>query len=255
MKQSTRHQQIIELAQAQGFVSTDELVASFKVSPQTIRRDLNELSELQQIRRHHGGASVLESSVTNDPYASRKIRLQQEKQAIAKSICEQIPDGASLFLDIGTTSETIAQGLLNHKDLRVVTNNLNVASILMPKQDFKVIVAGGEVRNRDGGIVGEATIDFIKQFRLDFGIVTVSGIDLDGSLLDFDYHEVRVTQAIISSARHVMLAADHTKFARNAMVNIGHIRQLDQIFSDKQAPEPLLKQIEASDVKFVLCAI
>ncbi|MGX8895102.1 DeoR/GlpR family transcriptional regulator, partial [Enterobacter cloacae] len=74
----------------------------------------------------------------------------------------------------------------NHKNLRIVTNNLNVATLLMDKEDFRLILAGGEVRTRDGGIVGEATLDFISQFRLDYGILGISGIDMDGSLLEFD---------------------------------------------------------------------
>ena len=102
----------------------------------------------------------------------------------------------------------------------------------MGNKDFKVILAGGEVRNRDGGIVGEATLDFIKQFRLDFGILGISGIDYDGSLLDFDYHEVRVKQAIIENSRSIYLAVDHTKFGRNAMVNLGNISELDMLITD-----------------------
>ena len=88
----------------------------------------------------------------------------------------------------------------------------------MTKPDFKVILAGGEVRNIDGGVTGEATLDFISQFRLDFGILGISGIDHDGSLLDFDYHEVRVKRAIIENSRCVFLGVDHTKFGRNAML-------------------------------------
>ena len=106
-------------------------------------------------------------------------------------MAEQIPKGSTLFIDIGTTPEAVAHALLNHSNLRIVTNNLNVANTLMVKEDFRIILAGGELRSRDGGIIGEATLDFISQFRLDFGILGISGIDSDGSLLEFDYHEVR----------------------------------------------------------------
>ena len=88
------------------------------------------------------------------------------------------------------------------------------------KEDFRIILAGGELRSRDGGIIGEATLDFISQFRLDFGILGISGIDSDGSLLEFDYHEVRTKRAIIENSRHVMLVVDHSKFGRNAMVKM-----------------------------------
>ncbi|WP_432468543.1 DeoR/GlpR family transcriptional regulator [Agarivorans sp. Z349TD_8] len=253
MKQTQRHQQILQILKTQGFVATEQFVESLAVSPQTIRRDLNNLAEQQLIHRHHGGASLLSSSVVNDSYAKRKIKQATEKQSIARKLAEQIPNGASLFLDIGTTSETLAKALLKHRDLRIITNNIHVANILMSKDDFQVILAGGTLRNKDGGIVGEATTDFIHQFRLDYGLITVSGIDLDGSLLDFDYHEARVTQAIIACSRKVILAADHSKFGRNAMINIGNISQVDQFYSDRAVPQAIADILKRAQIPLVLC--
>ncbi|MGS6558986.1 DeoR/GlpR family transcriptional regulator, partial [Escherichia coli] len=88
----------------------------------------------------------------------------EEKERIARKVAEQIPNGSTLFIDIGTTPEAVAHALLNHSNLRIVTNNLNVANTLMVKEDFRIILAGGELRSRDGGIIGEATLDFISQF-------------------------------------------------------------------------------------------
>ena len=130
----------------------------------------------------------------------------------------------------------------------MITNNLNVAALLGGKADFQVIVAGGVVRARDRGIVGEADIDLIRQFRVDFGVIGISGIDLDGTLLDFDYQEVRVAQAIIANSRQVFLAADHTKFGRNAMVRLGGIEDVDALFTDMPPPPPLQQRIEAAEV-------
>ncbi|MDM7486282.1 MAG: DeoR/GlpR family transcriptional regulator, partial [Vibrio metschnikovii] len=126
-----------------------------------------------------------------------------------------------------------------HHHLRVVTNNINVATILMSKPDFNIILAGGEVRNKDGGVTGEATLDFISQFRLDFGILGISGIDYDGSLLDFDYHEVRVKRAIIENSRCVYLGVDHSKFGRNAMVKLGTLADIDLIITDQAPPKEI----------------
>ena len=248
MKQIPRHQQIVDLVKTQGYVSTEELVEKFDVSPQTIRRDLNELADSNKIRRYHGGATIPLSS-ENTSYNTRKALNFNEKDVIADELVKHIPDGATLFVDIGTTPESVARALnKNHKQLRVVTNNINVASILLPNPEIKVILAGGEVRNRDGGIVGEATLDFVKQFRLDFGILGISGIDFDGSLLDFDYHEVRVKQAIIENSRSIFLAVDHTKFGRNAMVKLGNISQAHMVFTNKQPPEEILNILKDSDI-------
>ena len=146
-----------------------------------------------------------------------------------------IPSGCSLFLNIGTTTEAIARELLHHRGLRVITNNLNVAAILSTNADCEVIVAGGVVRARDQGIVGEATVDFIRQFRVDIGLIGISGIEADGSLRDFDYREVKVARAIIEQSREVWLAADHSKFNRPAMVELGRLGQIDTLFTDRAA--------------------
>jgi DeoR family glycerol-3-phosphate regulon repressor len=243
-----RHRQIQKLVQAKGFVTIETLAREFGVTPQTIRRDINTLSELNLIQRFHGGAGVA-SSIENVAYNERKILCYQEKQKIAQLVAREIPDHASLFINIGTTTEAIAQALSDHKRLRVITNNLNVASIMSTNEHFEVIVAGGLVRQRDGGIIGEATIDFIQQFRVDYGIIGISGIDLDGTLLDFDFREVRAARAIIDNSRKVFLAADYTKFGRNAMVRLGNIAEIDALFTDQQPPQALVDLMVAADVQ------
>ena len=107
MKQTQRHNGIIELVKQQGYVSTEELVEHFSVSPQTIRRDLNELAEQNLILRHHGGAALPSSSV-NTPWHDRKATQTEEKERIARKVAEQIPNGSTLFIDIGTTPEAVA---------------------------------------------------------------------------------------------------------------------------------------------------
>ena len=180
MAQRRRQDLIMELIQQNGFVTTEQLVDQFKVTPQTIRRDLNDLASQKKLRRHHGGAGI-DSSTVNTAYQARKIMDLEAKERIAEALVDMIPDNSSMFINIGTTTETIAKALLEKNNLQVVTNNLHVASILSAKEDFHIIIAGGEVRNRDGGIVGEATRDFINQFKMDFSIIGISGIHSDGA--------------------------------------------------------------------------
>ncbi|WP_097462159.1 DeoR/GlpR family transcriptional regulator [Mangrovitalea sediminis] len=248
MSQPRRHSLILQQIQQNGFVTIDELVEFFGVTPQTIRRDLNQLADEGRIKRHHGGAST-ESSTVNLAYQDRKIWNLEAKNRIAAALVKMIPDGASMFINIGTTTETIARSLLAHHNLNVVTNNIHVASILNAKEDFRVIIAGGEVRQRDGGIVGEATRDFINQFQMDFGIIGISGIHSDGSLLDFDYREVRVAQAVIANSKQVILAADHSKFGRSAMVRLGNISQADHLFTDQEPPPEIMDILREHQVK------
>lgn len=242
MSLAPRQQNILDLVRERGYVSIEELAHSFTVTPQTIRRDINQLAEQGLLRRYHGGAAY-DSSVENTAYAMRAGHMHDEKQRIAEAIAAAVPDHASLFINIGTTTQAIARALLGHQALKVITNDLHVAGILSAKEDFEVLVAGGKVRN-DGGIVGQATVDFIQQFKVDYALVGISGIDEDGSLLDFDFREVRVSRAILDNARQVFLAADSSKFGRNAMVRLGSITQVDRFFTDAQ-PAPRLVQLLA----------
>lgn len=251
MTQQRRQDLILELIINKGFVTIDELVTHFHVTPQTIRRDLNLLAKEKKIQRHHGGAG-LECSTINTAYTERKIMNLEAKEKIAAELVEQIPDGASLFINIGTTTETIAKALLNHSKLLIVTNNIHVATILSAKEDFTVIIAGGEVRCRDGGIVGEATVDFINQFHMDFCIIGISSIHTDGSLLDFDYREVRIAQSIIENSDKVLLAADHSKFGRKAVVRLGNISQADHFFTDRPPSKVINSILEDNHVQLHL---
>jgi DeoR family glycerol-3-phosphate regulon repressor len=247
MTQDHRHKSILALLKERGSVTIEELVVHFKVTPQTIRRDLSYLADNQKLRRHHGGAGPI-SSIENTSYHTRQITDLEAKEKIAAHLVKMIPNGSSLFINIGTTTEMIAKALLHHENLQVVTNNLNVARILGAKKDFSVLIAGGEVRYRDGGVIGEATEEFINQFRMDFGIIGISGIEDDGSLLDFDFREVKVAQAIIKNSRRVLLAADSSKFGRYAMVRLGNINQAHDFITDSKPPKSIQAILTSHDV-------
>lgn len=242
-----RQQEILALVQEQGFVAIETLAQDFHVTPQTIRRDINDLCNQRLLTRYHGGAG-LSSSVENMAYSARQTINREAKLQIAELTAQAIPDRASLFINLGTTTEAVARALQKHNSLRLITNNLNVAIMHHATPGFEVIIAGGVVRRRDGGITGEATIDFIRQFKVDYGIIGISSIDSDGTLLDFDYREVRVTQAIIENSRRVFLVADHSKFDRPAMVRLGSIDQVDALFTDCRPPEHIVTLLEDSQV-------
>ncbi|MCB1970101.1 MAG: DeoR family transcriptional regulator [Geminicoccaceae bacterium] len=238
-----RREQMVELVRRQGFMTIDALAQQFAVTPQTVRRDINELADLGLVQRFHGGAG-LPSSTENIAYSSRKVMNLAAKQRIAAEVASRVSHHASLCINIGTTAEAVAMALLEHKGLSVLTNNLNVAAMMAGNEDFQVVVAGGTVRARDRGIVGEATIDLIRQFRVDIAIIGISAIDLDGTLFDYDYREVRVAQTIIEHARKVFLAADASKIGRHAMARMGHFEQVDAFFTDRQPPAELCDVLE-----------
>ena len=245
-----RQQEILTMARQSGYLSTEEMTRTFNVTSQTIRRDINELCSRGLLRRYHGGAG-LPSSVENVAYSDRQVLNHDEKIRIARCVARQIPDQASLFINIGTTTEEVAKALRTHKNLRVITNNLNVAMLLADHPSFEVIVAGGVVRG-DRGVIGESTIDFIRQFKVDYAIIGISGIDRDGTLLDFDYREVRVTQAIIENARQTFLVTDHSKFSCNPMVRLGSITAIDALFTNQTPPEDVVRVLEEAQIRLYI---
>jgi DeoR family transcriptional regulator, glycerol-3-phosphate regulon repressor len=253
MSQDTRQQQIVDLVHQRGFMSIEALAEHFDVTPQTIRRDINQLSDRELLQRYHGGAG-LPSSVENTAYQTRQVQGLEAKRRIAHLAAQHIPNDASLFINIGTTTEEVARALLHHRGLRVITNNLHVASILSPNDDFEVIIAGGVVRSWDRGVVGETVIDFLGQFKVDFGIIGISGIDADGSLLDFDHREVRASQCIMANSRQVFLVSDHSKFGRNALVRLGNMGELDAFFTDRLPPMEIRDLLAKSDVRLHVAA-
>ena len=229
-----RHGEILALARMQGRVEVDDLVRRFGVSAQTIRKDLETLAAQHHLRRFHGGA-MLPSGVDNLEYEQRKLLATAEKEAIGKAAAALILDNSSLFINVGTTTEAVGRHLHDRRKLMIIADNVNVANRLRVYPQFEVIIAGGVVRTSDGAIVGEAAVDFVRQFRVDFAVIGVSAIDPDGSLLDFDFREVKMVQAIMESARHVILAADSSKFERSAPVRITHVSQVQTFVTDRCA--------------------
>ena len=141
--------------------------------------------------------------------------------------------------------------MLDHSGLMVITNNINVANRLRIYPSIEVVIAGGVVRGTDGGIVGEAAVDFIRQFKVDFAVIGVSAIDDDGALLDFDFREVKVAQAIIANARKVILVADSTKLERTAPVRIAHLSQIDTFVTDRCQNREIRRICQENEVELI----
>ena len=243
-----RQQQILVLARQVGSVTVDDLALRFEVTPQTIRKDLNELCDARLLARTHGGA-MLSSGVQNLAYEARRQIAASEKILIGRHAAGLIPNNCSLFINIGTTTEEVARALVHHEGLLVITNNIHVATTLMPWPKIDVIMAGGMLRKTDGGIVGESAVDFISQFKVDYAVIGASAIDEDGAMLDFDYHEVRVAKAIMQNARHVMLVSDAMKFTRTAPVRIAHLSDVDFFVTDRLPPESVVALCKDKSVK------
>lgn len=252
MNLAPRHTELLDVVRAHGPQTIEALAERFGVTLQTVRRDVQRLAEAGLLSRFHGGVRLPGSTTENIAYRQRQAMESEAKNRIARSIAQRVPHGCSLILNIGTTIEAVARELLQHRGLRVITNNLHVASLLSTNPDCEVIVAGGQVRGADQGIVGEATVDFMRQFKVDIGLIGISGIEADGTLRDFDYREVKVARTIIEQSREVWLAADHSKFNRPAMVELARLDEVDVLFTDEPPPPPFDALLTQGDVECVV---
>lgn len=233
---SSRQRLIMDYIREHGSVQVDQLSSHLQVTPQTIRRDLNQLYEQKLLQRVHGGA-VVKDNVENLGYGARKILMSEEKAIIARRAAELIPDNSSLFINIGTTTERVAAYLYERHGLLVITNNMNVASMLWPSPGIEVMITGGAIRRADGGIVGSSAEEFIDNFKVDYAVIGCSAIDADGEFFDFDLREVRVAKAIVQHARSVILVTDSMKFERRAPIRIGHLSDIETLVTDSGIPE------------------
>lgn len=238
MSQEERLRDIQIIARRDGRVTVDGLAAYFDVTMQTIRRDLTELADQGKLQRVHGGA-ILPSTVANIGYQDRRDLHEAAKASIAQACARDIPNGCSLFLSIGTTTEAVARALLQHRDIMVLTNNLNVANILIDNPSCEIIVVGGLLRRADAGLIGTVTTQAIGQFKFDLAVISCSALDADGDMLDYDIQEVGVSQAILRQARRSFLVADQSKFTRRAPARIGSLAQIDGFYTDAPLPDGL----------------
>ncbi|WP_171234107.1 DeoR/GlpR family DNA-binding transcription regulator [Ruegeria sp. HKCCA6837] len=253
MSLSFRQSDILDIASIEGRVTVEGLAERFGVTVQTIRRDLTELADAGKLDRVHGGA-ILRSGVSNIGYDDRRTLNADAKTRIAQTCASDIPDGASIFMNIGTSTEAVARQLLSHKNLMVVTNNMNVANILIENPDCEIVVAGGVLRRSDGGLIGNLTVSTIQQFKFDLAVIGCSALDRDGDLLDFDFQEVQVSQTIIAQARRTFLVADHSKFQRSAPARITSMSEIDRIYTDVHLPGDLPQHCREWRTEVILCA-
>lgn len=248
MKPKERQAYILEKVRQEKSATVEKLSKIFSVSVQSIRKDINFLCEEGLLRRIYGGVEMALQK-DNISYDSRKIIHYDEKKIIARLIAKQIPNNSSLFFSIGTTPEIIAKELINHKNLKIFTNNLNVALVCCENSSFEVTLHGGLLRNKHRDIVGNDIEKFFSSYSVDFGIYGVGAIEEDGSLLDFTQEECQAREAISKSSKKVFLVADYSKFERNAYIRSGNISNVDSIFCDKKPPKNICKLLEKNSVE------
>lgn len=230
-KKTRRQMLLLRHLEKNHYISIEEITAMFGVTTQTARRDIMALEQDGRVRRLHGGATI---ATPVDPaiYRQRRVDNAALKERIGQLTADLVPDGAAVFLDTGTTCEAVARALLNRRDLRVVTYSLRVATTLSECSTFAVAVPGGFVRQVDAGVFREETADYIRKFKFDIAVISVSGIDQDGDIGDDDHAEVAAVSAAMKQAETIILAVDSSKFSRRALVRLASLADVDALVTD-----------------------
>ncbi|GAB5435833.1 DeoR/GlpR family DNA-binding transcription regulator [Falsiruegeria mediterranea] len=251
MDAEERQSEILNLLREHERVTVDDLSTRFGVSNQTIRADLRDLSNRGLATRTHGGA-VRVDQVSNREYAERRKLKGQEKEAMGGLTASLIPDSCSVSLNIGTSTEQVAKALSHHKDLTVLSNNINIINILIGTQSKELILVGGAVRQSDGAIVGEDAVEFIERYKVDYAVIGASALDADGSVLDYDAREVSVARAILRNSRIKILVCDSSKFERSAPIRICALQDLDYVVTDQVPPIEFIEAARAGQTEILV---
>ncbi|WP_114766356.1 DeoR/GlpR family DNA-binding transcription regulator [Vibrio rhodolitus] len=220
--------------------SQDELAIEFDVSVQTIRRDFATLKQNQLINVKSGVAYIDNpTSLVNTDFTTRQSKYMPEKEAVAQAIARDIPDGSTIFLTVGTTTEQVAQALLKKKELTVITSSIRVANILCESDNIDVLVPSGKIRKNNGGIIGSTVVEDINQFHVDYTVTSVGAITEDGIALEYNIDDVAIARTMIGQSRKLIIAIDHSKYTSNASVVLCKPDLIDAIYCDAEPPAKL----------------
>lgn len=245
-----RQRLIIDKIMATGFATIEALAEELNVSGQTVRREIKRLEEMDILQRFHGGAGFTDGPVRLG-FAKKTQIAHGAKAMIGQRAAREIPNGASVFLDIGSTVNEVATAFREHKGLRIFTNNLTAAMILSSQREIDVFVTGGSVRGADGSLVGDAALRGIEMFRADFAVLGFSGYESDGTLMDFDLDKVAVKRAMIRNAKRTIVVGDNSKFSKGAVVAVASFAEIDAIVTDLVPSKAIATKLAKLDVEII----
>lgn len=240
--------EILDAVRGEGRATIRALAASLRVSGETIRRHVRPLVEEGLLVRAHGEVALAE----HEPPFQRRMGVRAKaKRAIARAVAAQVPDGASVMLDTGSTTVFVAEALAARRGLTVVTNSVEIARALLGRGEHRIYLAGGELRPDLGATVGPEALDFVGQFRADLAILSAGSIDPAHGVADFHLGEARIAQAMIARSDRLLVAADRSKFDVRAAVPVCPLDEIDILVTDTAPPGQAAAALEAAEVVVV----
>ncbi|MDQ1596756.1 MAG: DeoR family transcriptional regulator, fructose operon transcriptional repressor [Microbacteriaceae bacterium] len=252
MKAAIRRSQILQDLEDVGSVTVVHLASRFSVSPMTIRRDLLELERASLARRVHGGAVTGRGRSYEPPYMLRTAERVNVKARIGELAASLIAEGDSVALDAGSTCLAVAHGLRGRRNLTVVTPGLRIAEALVDEPEIRLIVAGGIVRPGEASLTGELARHTFGELSVDRLVLGVGGIDASFGFSEYNWDDVLVKQAMIRSAKEVVVVADARKFGQIAFARIAGLEVATTLVTDEEPAGDLLAALKSAGVNVVV---
>lgn len=248
-----RKNKILEILRDKQAFKTSEFIDTFKVSNETIRRDLEDLEQQKRLVRVHGGAiPVVEYPVQELNFMKRSEIYIEEKQEIAETVMHFIKEQDCIAMDVSTTNTEIAKKLVTTFDkLTILTNSIEIMMILSQNPNFSIIVPGGILRNEELAIVGDIAETGVSQFNIHLFLMSISGISLQSGLTDYGFGEVVLKKKIHKNSKQTLIVADHSKFKQVAFQKICNIDQVDGIITDSGIDKAITEVYEEAGIRVI----
>lgn len=248
-----RQQAIIEELERAGSVSVAALTRQLGVSDMTIRRDLEELSAQNLLRKVHGGAVPVPKTAAEPHFVKKQKLNRAEKRAIARTALGFVNDGDAVALSAGTTTWQIAASLKRERaSLTFITNSTNIALTLQENGWEQIVLSGGMFRTPSDALVGPFAERTLRTLNSDVLFLGVHGIHPYAGLTTPNVAEAETNRCLIESAQKVVVVADHSKLGVVALAKIVPLSRVDVLITDSKAPPEMLREIELAGVRVVV---
>ncbi|MDY4609159.1 MAG: DeoR/GlpR family DNA-binding transcription regulator [Sphaerochaetaceae bacterium] len=232
-----RQQNILAILEHDGFASVCDLASRLQVSEMTIRRDFQLFEEKALVRRVHGGAMIVNKCIQEPQFELRESSFIEEKQQVAKLAATLVREGTTIALDSGTTALELVKFLTDVEGLTIITSNIRVINFCLDYNNLQVIVPGGMLRPGEGSLVGNYTLDFLKNIHVDQFFMGVGGIDNKVGVTEYNAEDAAVKKILVENARQVIALADSTKFNKITFAKICDLDSLDIVVTNTKVPD------------------
>lgn len=251
-KQSYRERELLDaLHRLGGSARSAELAKALDVSEETVRRTIKALSKSGVLERMYGGA-YLAGPRHASGFSRRIAKHSIEKRVIATKVTEQVQDGMTLFLDVGSTTAFVAERLRDRFRLTVATNSIGVAQVLANHNGNHVHLLGGEIQTDERGTFGFVAEQHGRRFAYDLAIFSTDALSEDHGFLNFNLAEANLASVIASCSERVLVALDHNKFGQTAPHCGLRPSDVDLIVTDEKPQQKLATAIQAWGIELHL---